>query len=65
MNHDPCCPVTTTAEACPICDIIRTVRSQEKDIADGIWRDNLASISKRNYLDGYRDAEHLRPPRYG
>lgn len=61
-DHDPLCP---QAPCC--CETIARVRSEEKGIAQGIWRVNLPLIERRNYDggydDGYADACTGRPHR--
>jgi len=57
MTHDPHCPITSTAILdCPICDLLKAARDDERRKYQETWRANLPRIEARNYCDGFRDA---------
>ncbi len=62
-QHDPLCDAFPEPVApCP-CDIIATVRADEKAKLDKTWRINLALISNRRYNEGYQAAVNEHFPR--
>lgn len=62
--HDPaCCLEDMPTSECPVCASIALARGEEIAVRERIWKDNLPSIARRNYAEGYRDATAGRPMR--
>ena len=62
--HDPaCCLDDMPGSECPVCSSIALARSEERTRADRSWHDNLPSIARRNYVEGFKDAAAGRPMR--
>ena len=63
--HDPaCCLEDMPTSECPVCASIALARGEEIAVRERIWKDNLPSIARRNYLEGYKDATEHRASRY-
>jgi hypothetical protein len=63
--HDPCCCLDDMpGPECPVCASIALARGEERTRYDRTWKDNLPSIARRHYVEGYRDATNGRPMRY-
>lgn len=56
-GHDPVCPLDDMPTFdCPICALIKAARAEELEKFNAIWKANLPSIERRNYLQGWTDA---------
>lgn len=62
MTHDRCCPLDDPALECVVCDAIGRARNEEKDAFTRVWKDNIGPLTRRYYMDGYRDATNGRRP---
>ena len=63
--HDPaCCLDDMPGSECPVCASITLARGEERATRERIWKDNLPSICRRNYLEGFKDATEHRASRY-
>ena len=63
--HDPaCCLEDMPTSECPVCASIALARGEEIAVRERIWKDNLPSIARRNYTEGYKDATEHRASRY-
>ena len=63
-THDRCCPLDDSdGIECAVCDAIVRARSEEIAVRESMWRLNLPSVARRNYVEGYRDAANGRPMR--
>jgi len=63
--HDPaCCLEDMPTSECPACASIALARGEEIATRERIWKDNLPSIARRNYAEGFKDATEHRASRY-
>ena len=63
-GHDPaCCLDDMPGPECPVCASIALARGEERVKYDRTWKENLPSVARRNYVEGYRDAADGRPMR--
>ena len=62
MTHEPLCPQQGEDDwpSCPICDLLKAARNDERAKYQETWRANLPRIEARNWLEGYRAATNRR-----